>query len=217
VAPEPVTRASGRARVLPTLARRQVPLADTRVQHSIMVTNTSTVARSYGVRNLWDWDLGGVDALWFRPLVAAAAYTQTFFAQTTPVFHAFEHVDDPAMPTFHAYGTVRDGLLNATPPDRFGYVAWLDLFEAPWDTPVINDALDSATVHYWGFVAPLVLTPGASATFRQYASTSATAIGTASDAVAEVTTLSYAALSMLAILLLTAASVTKSCRSITAA
>ena len=178
-----------------------VALADSRVQHSITVTNTSAVARSYGVRNLWDWDLGGIDAVWFRPLGPPVAYTQTFFAQTAPAFAAFEQVDDPATPTFHAYGTVRDGSLAATAPDRFGYVAWLDLFEAPWDTPIINDALDSATVHYWGFVAPLLLAPGASATFTQYASTSATAIGIGSDAVAEVPTLSYAALSMLATLL----------------
>lgn len=180
-------------------------LADSRVRHSITISNISAVPRSYGVRNLWDWDLAGIDALQLRTLVPTGAYTQTFFAQSAPAFQAFEQVDGLAVPTFLAYGTVRDGPLDATPPDRFGYVAWFDLFEAPWDTPIIGDALDSATVHYWGFVAPLLLVPGAAATFTQYASTSATAIGIASDAVAEVPTLSFLALCGLALLISTVA------------
>jgi hypothetical protein len=180
-----------------------IGVAGTRVRHSITVINTSPAARSYGVRNLWDWDIGGIDALRFRTLKPVGAYTQTFFASATPDFEAFEQVDDPAMPTyFRAFGTVRDGPLSATRPDRFGYVAWQDLFEAPWDTPIIGNELDSATVHYWGFVSPLTLAPGASATFTQYVSTAASAIAIAADVVAEVHALSYGAMAMLSIVLL---------------
>jgi hypothetical protein len=181
-------------------------LSATRVRHSITVTNMSPVPRSYGVRNLWDWDLGGIDALHFRTLQPVGAFTQTFLALTSPAFEAFEQVDDVAMPTFRAFGTVRDGPLGATPPDRFGYVAWQDLFEAPWETPIIGDELDSATVHYWGFVTPLTLAAGASATFTQYASTAASAIGIAPDVASEVPTLSQSATAMLALMLLGLAS-----------
>ena len=177
-------------------------LADTNVRHSITINNTSAVPRSYGVRSLWDWDLGGIDAVHFRTVNPPSAYTSTFVAFIAPAFEAFEQVDDPAMSTFLAYGTVRGGPLAPTPPDRFGYVAWQDLFEAPWDTPIIGNDLDSATVHYWGFVAPLALAPGASATFTQYASTAASAIGIASAAAAEVPALSHGALVALAVALL---------------
>ena len=100
-----------------------------------------------------------------------------------------------------------------TPPDRFGYVAWLDLFEAPWDTPVIGDALDSATVHYWGFIAPIAIAPGASATFTQYASTAASAIGLATgDAAMEVPALSNIAMATLAMLVVLSLAVSTSSR-----
>jgi hypothetical protein len=177
-------------------------LADTRVRHSITVTNLPPVSRSYGLRNLWDWDLAGIDALRFRTLNPIGAYTQTFFALTAPVFQAFEQVDDIAMPTLRAFGTVRDGPLSPTPPDRFGFVSWVELFEAPWDTPIIGEELDSATVHYWGFVTPLTLAPGASTTFTQYASTAASAIGIAPDVAAEVPALSHVASAILALMLL---------------
>ena len=181
-------------------------LADTSVRHSITITNTSPVTRSYGLRNLWDWDLAGIDALHFRTLNPLGVYTQTFVAFTVPAFQAFEQVDDVATPTFRTFGTVHGGPLAPTPPDRFGYVAWQDLFEAPWDTPIIGDELDSATVYYWGFVSPLTLAPGASATFTQYASTAASAIGLSSDAAAEVPALSGLALATLVVALLALAS-----------
>lgn len=177
-------------------------LADTSVRSSITITNTSAVARSYGVRSLLDWDIAGIDALRFRTHDPLGAFTSTFVAFDAPAFQAFEHATDGTPPTFRVFGTVRGGPLAPTPPDRFGYVAWLDLFEAPWDTPIIGDALDSATVHYWGFASPLTLAPGASATFTQYASTAATAIGIANAVAAEVPALSHSALATLALALL---------------
>lgn len=176
-------------------------LADTRVRHSVTLTNTSPVPRSYGMRNLLDWDIAGIDAVRFRTLNPVGAYTGTFIAFDAPAFQAFEQVDDPAMPTFPVYGTVQGGVLAPTSPDRFGYVAWQDLFEAPWDTPIIGDDLDSATVYYWGFASPLTLAAGASATFTQYASTAASAIGITPDVVAEVPVLSHVATAILVVLL----------------
>ena len=179
-------------------------IADTRVRHAITLTNLSTVERSYGLRNLWDWDTAGIDALHFRTLDPAGPLTQVFFATTMPAFGAFENLDDPGAPTFRSYGTGSGETFGATPPDRFGYVAWQDLFEAPWDTPIIGEALDSATVHYWGFVTPLLLAPGTSATFTQFASVSASAIGIAADVAAAVPTLSHGALPVMTMLLLLA-------------
>ena len=183
-------------------------LADTSVRQSITILNTSPVPRSYGVRNLWDWDIAGIDALRFRTLNPVGAFTSTFVAFDAPAFQAFEHATDGTPPTFAAFGTVSGGPLAPTAPDRFGYVAWQDLFEAPWDTPIIGDELDSATVHYWGFASPLTLAPGASATFTQYAATAASAIGIVSDTPAQVPTLSHAALVALALLLLVLAPIT---------
>ena len=104
-------------------------LADTSARQSITIVNTSPVPRSYGVRSLWDWDIAGIDALSFRTLNPVGAFTSTFVAFDAPAFQAFEHATDGTPPTFRAFGTVSGGPLTPMAPDRFGYVAWLDLFE----------------------------------------------------------------------------------------
>jgi hypothetical protein len=66
-----------------------------------------------------------------------------------------------------------------TPPERLAYVQWLDFYEAPWDRDVAGSMEDAATVHYWGFAAPLVLPPGGTATFHQYLAAHPAALGVA--------------------------------------
>jgi hypothetical protein len=154
-------------------------LADTNVRQTVTVTNTSGVARSYGVRYMWDWEIAGNDASVFRTRNPDSAFSNTFVGFTAPVFQAFEEQDSLTTPTFSVYGTVSGGSLVPTPttPDRFGYVSWSDFTDAPWDLAIAGSNDDSATVHYWGFTTPLSLAPAASAAFTEYISTVQSAVG----------------------------------------
>lgn len=154
-------------------------LANTNVRHTVTVTNTSGVSRSYGVRYLWDWQIAGNDASLFRTRNPDGTFTSTFAGFNAPTFQAFEEVDNAATPAFSVFGTVMGGALSPVPttPDRVAYVDWSDFYDAPWDFAISGGGSDSATVHYWGFSTPLTLAAGASATFHQYVSTNPSAVG----------------------------------------
>ena len=176
-------------------------LQDTNVRQSVTVQNTSGAARSYGVRYMWDWEIAGNDASLFRTRNPDGAFTSTFVGFNAPAFQAFEEVDNATTPTLSVFGTVTGGSLSPTPttPDRVGYVSWSDFVDAPWDFPVAGGNDDSATVHYWGFAAPLSLGAGAGATFHQYVSTNPSAVGVGpTQPAAEIPTLSEWALFALA-------------------
>lgn len=176
-------------------------LQDTNVRQSVTVQNTSGVTRSYGVRYMWDWEIAGNDASLFRTRNPDGPFTSTFAAFNAPAFQAFEEVDNATTPTLSVFGTVTGGSLSPTPtaPDRLGYVSWSDAVDAPWDFPVSGANDDSATVHYWGFAAPLGVAAGGSATFHQYVSTNPSAVGVGpTQPAAEIPTLSEWALIALA-------------------
>lgn len=172
-------------------------LQDTNVRQSVTVLNTSAAVRSYGVRYMWDWEIAGNDASLFRTRNPDGAFTSTFVGFNAPAFQAFEEVDNATTPTLSVFGTVTGGSLSPAPttPDRVGYVSWSDFVDAPWDFAIAGGNDDSATVHYWGFAAPLSLAAGASATFHQYVSTNPSAVGVGpTQPAAEIPTLSEWAL-----------------------
>lgn len=179
-------------------------LANTNVRQSVTVTNTSGVARSYGVRYMWDWEIAGNDASLFRTRNPDGAFTSTFIGYNAPAFQAFEEVDNVTTPTFSVFGTVAGGSLVPPPtaPDRLGYVDWSDYYDAPWDFPISGAGVDSATVHFWGFTTPLSIAPGGSATYTEYVSTVQSAIGVGPGVAApqQIPTLSQWALIALAML-----------------
>ena len=154
-------------------------LSDTAVRQTVTVTNTSGVTRQYGVRYMWDWEIAGNDASLFRTRNPDSAFTSTFAAFQPPAFQAFEEVDSVTTPTFSIFGTVQGGSLSPapTPPDKVSYVAWPTADNSPWDFAVTGAGGDSATLHFWGATAPLSLGPGASASYTEYISTVASAVG----------------------------------------
>jgi hypothetical protein len=153
-------------------------LSDTSVRQTVTVTNTSGVPRQYGVRYMWDWDIAGHDDSVFRTRNPDGSFTSTFVAFQPPAFQAFEE-QAPSGALFSIFGTVQGGSLSPapTPPDRLGYVSWSDSVGSPWDFPISGSNDDSATIHYWGFTAPLTLAAGASNSFVEYISTVASAVG----------------------------------------
>ena len=154
-------------------------LFDTNVRQSVTVTNTTDADREFGLRYFWDWEIAGNDASFFRPRSPDAAFTSTFQPFSIPSFQFFEEVDSIAAPTFSIFGTVRGGGLvpAPTPPDRLGYVRWVDFDDFAWNTAVTGGDEDSATVHFWGFNTPISIGAGASRIFNQYVSTVQGAIG----------------------------------------
>jgi hypothetical protein len=154
-------------------------LTDTNVRQTVTVTNTSAVPRSYGVRYMWDWQIAGNDASIFRTRNPDGSFTSTFFAVAPPSFQAFEEVDNATTPTLSVFGTVMGGTLNPppTPPDRLVYAQWGTSYNSPWDFAVTGSGGDSSTVHYWGYVTPLTLAAGASASYTEYVSTNPSAVG----------------------------------------
>ena len=154
-------------------------LADTNVRQSVTVTNTTAASRNIGLRYFWDWEIAGNDASFFRQKSPDGAFTSTFQAFAPPNFQFFEEVDNIATPTFSIFGTVQGGSLSPTPttPDRLGYVSWSDFDDVAWDTAITGGNDDSATVHFWGFNAPIAIGAGASQTFTEYISTVQGAIG----------------------------------------
>lgn len=151
--------------------------ANSVVVQRVTVRNTSAGSRSFGLRFLWDWHIGGNDAVAFRPRSPDGAPTATFAVFDAPAFGAFEQLDNATAPVLRAYGSVTGGSLAPTPPDRVGYVDWWVFSGAPWDAPVSGGNMDSATVHYWGLGTPLSIAAGAQATFVAYIATDIGALG----------------------------------------
>jgi PKD repeat protein len=154
-------------------------LSDTNVRHSVTVTNTTRGARQFGLRYMWDWQIAGNDASFFRPRNPDGAFTSTFATFAPPTFQLFEEVDNTTTPTFSVFGTVMGGSLVPvpTPPDQLRYSDWGAAFSSAWDFTNTGGGTDSATEHYWGFNTPLSLAARASSTFHQYVSTVQSAVG----------------------------------------
>jgi len=148
-------------------------LSDTNVQQSVTVTNTSAAPGQYGLRFMWDWEIAGNDASFFRTRNPDGAFTSTFTTFPNPAFQLFEEVNNIATPLFSVFGTVAGGPLVPTPttPEQLRYSGWVPATDNAWDFTNTGGGADSATEHYWGFNAPLTLAPGASATYVQYLTT----------------------------------------------
>lgn len=148
-------------------------LSNTNVQQTVTVTNTSGAPRLYGLRFMWDWDIAGNDASFFRTRNPDGAFTSTFATFPSPAFQLFEEVNNLTTPLFSVFGTVTGGPLvpAPTPPDQLRYSSWSTAVGSAWDFSNTGGGVDSATEHYWGFNAPLTLAAGASATYTQYLTT----------------------------------------------
>jgi hypothetical protein len=155
-------------------------LGDTNVRHSVTVTNTATEGtRQFGVRYMWDWEIAGNDASFFRMRNPDGAFTSTFATFAPPAFQFFEEVDDITTPTFSVFGTVMGGSLVPAPttPDQLRYSSWPNVVDFAWDFSNTGSDEVSATEHYWGFDTPISLAAGASSAFHQYVSTVLGAVG----------------------------------------
>jgi len=148
-------------------------LSNTNVQQSVTVTNTSGAPRQYGLRFMWDWDIAGNDASFFRTRNPDGAFTSTFVTYTNPAFQLFEEVNNLTTPLFSVFGTVTGGPLVPAPttPEQLRYSSWSAAVSSAWDFANTGGGIDSATEHYWGFAAPLTVAAGASATYVQYLTT----------------------------------------------
>jgi hypothetical protein len=148
-------------------------LGDTNVRHSVTVTNTTGGARQFGLRYMWDWQIAGIDASFFRMRNPDGAFTSTFATFAPPTFQLFEEVDNTTTPTFSVFGTAQGGSLVPPPttPDQLRYSDWGTAMGLAWDFSNTGGGSDSATEHYWGFNTPLTLAAGASSTFHQYVAT----------------------------------------------
>jgi hypothetical protein len=148
-------------------------ITNTNVQQTVTVTNTSAAPRQYGLRFMWDWDIAGNDASFFRTRNPDGAFTSTFTTFPSPTFQLFEEVNNLTTPLFSVFGTVTGGPLIPAPttPDQLRYSGWGAAVSSAWDFANTGGGIDSATEHYWGFNAPLTLAAGASATYVQYLTT----------------------------------------------
>jgi hypothetical protein len=148
-------------------------LSNTNVQQTVTVTNTSVAPRQYGLRFMWDWDIAGNDASFFRTRTPDGAFTSTFTTYTNPAFQLFEEVNNLVTPLFSVFGTVTGGPLVPAPttPEQLRYSGWSVAYGTAWDFTNTGGGIDSATEHYWGFAAPLTVAAGASATYVQYLTT----------------------------------------------
>jgi hypothetical protein len=178
-------------------------LADTAVRHTVAVTNTSGVTRSYGVRYMWDWFINSNDASIFRERSPDTPFQTTFQGFNNPAFQAFEEVDNIAAPSFSIFGTVHGGPLVPAPtqPDMLGYTSWGTSYANPWDFAITGGNSDSSTVHYFGFAAPLSIAAGATTTFVEYMTTQQSAIGLGPVVANDIPTLTEWGLIALALLL----------------
>ena len=153
-------------------------LADTNVLHQVSVRNTSTAARDFGLRYMYDWQIAGNDASLFRPRSPDGTFSSTFTTFDSPDFKLYEEVDDATAPTFSIYGSVRD--LDLTPPptlpDQLRYSRWSASSNSAWDFVNTGAGSDSSVVYYWGFNAPINLAAGTTKTFAQYVTTQLSAI-----------------------------------------
>ena len=148
-------------------------LADSKVRHTVSVTNTTTGARQYGVRIMWDWMIADSDDSWFRPRDPDGTFTDIFCTFTPPVFPRYEQVDFPASPTFSVFGSVTgcDQARPATQPEELRYSSWGIADGKGWDFVNTGSGSDSAMVYYWGKNTPLTIGPGETASFTQYVTT----------------------------------------------
>jgi hypothetical protein len=167
-------------------------LSNTNVQQTVTVTNTSVAARQYGLRFMWDWDIAGNDASFFRTRNPDGSFTSTFATFTSPAFQLFEEVNNLATPLFSVFGTVGGGPLTPVPttPEQLRYSGWSVAYSSAWDFSNTGSGIDSATEHYWGFTTPLTLAAGTSATYVQYLTTNFAAGGGAATGPIQVPTLS---------------------------
>jgi hypothetical protein len=84
-------------------------LSNTNVQQTVTVTNTSAASRQYGLRFMWDWEIAGNDASFFRTRNPDGVFTSTFTTFANPTFQLFEEVNNIATPLFSVFGTVTGG------------------------------------------------------------------------------------------------------------
>jgi len=161
-------------------------LADTNVVHRVSVTNLTGSTRQYGLRYLWDWQIAGQDASFFRPRSPDGNFSNVFQTFGNPSFVRYEEVDSPTSPILSVFGTVGGSSPTPlpTPPEQLRYSAWNASFASAWDFTNSGSGSDSAVVYFWGFNSPLSLGPGASATFQQYVTTQISAVGGAPPTVA---------------------------------
>ena len=174
-------------------------LADTRVDHTVRITNTSAAARQYGLRYMWDWEIADNDGSFFRTRSPDGAFSANPAAYAPPGFQFYEEVDSIATPTFSIFGSV----VNAFPtPEIVRYSDWPTTDDFAWgyvDPPGATS--DSSVTYFWGFAAPLTLAAGATSTFVESISTVQTAIGGPAAASAPVPAMDGAMLALLALLL----------------
>ena len=154
-------------------------LADTNVRQSVTVTNTSGAPRTYGLRYLWDWQITGNDASFFRTRNPDSAYTNVFTTFANPTFPLYEEADNVTTPTFSVFATVGGGSLTPTPtvPEQLRYSSWGTSVSSAWDYTNTGSGSDSSVVYFWGFSSPLTLAAAGSATYTEYLTTVASAIG----------------------------------------
>ena len=154
-------------------------LATSSVLHKVTVTNRSGGTRNYGLRYMWDWQVAGNDASFFRPRSPDGAFTNTFATFTPPTFQRYEEVDNPSAPALSVFGTVSGTLspISPTPPTSLRYAAWDAARQSAWDFTNTGQGADSAVVYYWGDSGNLSLANNASATYAQYITTQITAVG----------------------------------------
>jgi hypothetical protein len=167
-------------------------LSNTNVQQTVTVANTSGAPRQYGLRFMWDWDIAGNDASFFRTRNPDGSFTSTFATFTSPAFQLFEEVNNLTTPLFSVFGTVGGGPLTPVPttPEQLRYSGWSVAYSSAWDFANTGSGIDSATEHYWGFTTPLTLAAGTSATYVQYLTTNFAAGGGAATGPIQVPTLS---------------------------
>jgi uncharacterized repeat protein (TIGR01451 family) len=153
-------------------------LADTRVRHTTSVTNTTGTDRQFGLRYMWDWQIGDNDASFFKPRDPDGAFTNIFAGWTPPTFKLYEEVDDVANPLFSVFGTVRGIALPIPPtaPEHMRYCSWPYARSNAWDFANGGGWDDSAVCYYWGYLFPMTLAPGETRSFTQYVTTEYTAI-----------------------------------------
>jgi IPTL-CTERM motif len=154
-------------------------LADTNVQQTVTVCNTSGAARLYGLRFMWDWYIAGNDASFFRTRNPDTAFSSTFITYTNPTFQLFEETNNIATPLFTVFGTVTGGPLTPAPttPEQLRYSSWGTAYGTAWDFTNTGGGSDSATEHYWGFSNPLTLGAGACGAYTQYLATTLSGTG----------------------------------------
>jgi hypothetical protein len=154
-------------------------LTDSAVLHRVVVTNRSGATRNYGLRFMWDWQVAGNDASFFAPRGPDGSFTNVFTTYAPPPFQRYEEVDNPSAPTLSVFGTVSGTLspVNPTQPSALRYAAWALAAGSAWEFTNSGQGDDSAVVYFWGANGELSLANNAAATYAQYITTQASAVG----------------------------------------